>query len=118
MRVANVVENSTEISTFFDGLGLERLELPAEAEGFEGSIHLAGDSWIETWQTGEQMPAGLMLQIVVDDADGFAARARESGLDPQGPIEAHGEKIYMLTAPGGLQVSFQSSIAPTSGSGT
>lgn len=110
MRVANVVENSAEISAFFDAIGLERLEMPEEAEGFEGAIHLAGESWIETWQTGEQMPVGLMLQIVVDDAEEFADHARSNGLDPQGPVDAHGERIFMLTAPGGLQVSFQSSL--------
>jgi hypothetical protein len=108
MRFANVVDNSTEISGFFDSLGLGRMELPEEASGFEGSIHLAGDSWIETWQSGDGMPSGLMLQIVVDDAEEFAEHARRNGLDPEGPIDAHGERIFMLTAPGGLQVSFQS----------
>ncbi len=112
MRIANVVENSTEISGFFDSLGLSRMDMPEEAAGFEGSIHFAGESWIETWQTGEQMPIGLMLQIVVDDAEEFAAHARENGLDPQGPMDAHGERIFMLTAPGGLQVSFQSRLEP------
>lgn len=110
LRFSNVVEDSTEMSGFFDSLGLSRMELPEEAAGFEGSIHLAGESWIETWQSGEQMPAGLMLQIVVDDAEKFAEHARSNGLDPQGPMDAHGERIYMLTAPGGLQISFQSAL--------
>jgi len=53
------------------------------------------------------MPAGLMLQIVVDDADAVAATARKNGIDVNGPMEAHGEKIYFAVAPGGLSVSFQ-----------
>ena len=53
------------------------------------------------------MPAGLMLQIVVDDADAVAETAKGNGIDIQGPMEAHGEKIYFAVAPGGLSVSFQ-----------
>jgi hypothetical protein len=53
------------------------------------------------------MPAGLMLQLVVDDADAIAANARENGVEVQGPMEAHGEKIYFAVAPGGLSISFQ-----------
>jgi hypothetical protein len=117
MRVANVVDNAEQMAAFFDGLGLDRMEMPEEASGFEGSIHLAGESWIETWQTGDQMPLGLMIQIVVDDADGFAAHARQNGLEPQGPMDAHGERIYMLTAPGGLQLSFQSPLEPATATG-
>jgi hypothetical protein len=45
-----------------------------------------------------------MLQIVVDDADAWAERARENGLDPHGPTDAHGERIYFFSAPGGLPV--------------
>ena len=117
MRIANVVGNAGDVSAFFDDLGLARMELPEEATGFEGSIHFVGESWIETWQEGDQMPPGLMIQIVVDDADEFAAHARESGLEPEGPVEAHGERIYMLTAPGGLKVSFQSSLDPATAIG-
>ena len=54
------------------------------------------------------MPACTMLQLVVDDADAWAARARENGLDPHGPMDAHGERIYFLQAPTGLPVTFQS----------
>ncbi|MGA7434857.1 MAG: hypothetical protein WBW44_04470 [Solirubrobacterales bacterium] len=110
MRVANVVPNSAEVSDFFDSLGLARKEMPEEADNFEGSIHLIGDSWLETWQSGEQMPAGIMLQIVVDDADACAEQARSRGLEPSGPMDAHGERIYVLTAPGGLNISFQSAL--------
>ncbi len=117
MRVANVVENAGEMAAFFDDLGLDRMEIPEEASGFEGSIHLAGESWIETWQTGDQMPPGMMIQIVVDDADEFAAHVRENGLEPEGPMDAHGERIYMLTAPGGLKLSFQSRLEPAVATG-
>ena len=68
----------------------------------------AGDSWIEVWPEGPGMPAGIMLQIVVDDADAWAERARANGLKPQGPTDAHGERIYYLQAPGGLPIAFQS----------
>jgi cytochrome c biogenesis protein ResB len=53
------------------------------------------------------MPAGLMLQIVVDGADVVAETARKNGIEVNGPMEAHGEKIYFAVAPGGLSVSFQ-----------
>jgi len=75
---------------------------------FGGCIIPAGDSsWVEIWQKSESMPAGLMLQLVVDDADAVAATAKENGIDVQGPMEAHGEKIYFAVAPGGLSISFQ-----------
>ena len=76
-----------------------------------GAVFPAADSWIEIWPEGPEMPAGIMLQIVVDDADAFAAHAKTNGLDPQGPMDAHGERIYYLKAPSGLQISFQSSLA-------
>ena len=56
------------------------------------------------------MPAGIMLQIVVDDADVWAGNARKNGLEPTGPIDSHGERIYYLTAPGGLPIAFQSKL--------
>ena len=34
--------------------------------------------------------------------------AKINGVDVSGPIDAHGERIYYATAPGGLSVSFQS----------
>ena len=36
-----------------------------------------------------------------------AETAKSNGIDIQGPIEAHGEKLYFAVAPGGLSVSFQ-----------
>ena len=77
---------------------------------FSGAVFPAGESWIEMWPQSQEMPAGIMLQIVVDDADEMAARARENGLEPQGPTDAHGERIYYVQAPTGLPVSFQSKL--------
>lgn len=54
------------------------------------------------------MPAGVMLQLMVDDADAFAAHAKGQGLELQRPMDAHGERIYFLKAPWGRRVSFQS----------
>ena len=59
------------------------------------------------------MPAGTMLQIVVDDADSLAQQARANGLAPEGPMDAHGERIYFLKAPTGLPVTFQSPLLGT-----
>lgn len=100
------------MAKFFDALGVPSMDLSKFGiDPSMGSIFTAGDSWIEVWHQGSQMPVGTMLQIVVDDADAFAAHARVNGLDPQGPTDAHGEHIYYLTAPSGLPVSFQSKLA-------
>ncbi len=108
IRFCAVAEEAVPMSEFFTkGLGLAERDLGCD-DGFQGCVIPAGDSsWIEIWQQGEDMPAGLMLQIVVDDADAVAANAKENGVDVQGPMEAHGEKIYFAVAPGGLSVSFQ-----------
>ena len=44
--------------------------------------------------------------------DAVAAYAGANGLDPKGPTDAHGERIYMLTAPNGQMISFQSKADP------
>ena len=75
--------------------------------GPDGAVFEAGDSWIEVWPDSPGMPEGVMLQIVVDDADAVAATAKRNGIDVQGPMQAHGEKIYFAVAPGGLSISFQ-----------
>ncbi len=97
-----------------NGLGLQANDF-GETEGFSGAVFPAGEagakgdgSWIEIWPAGEGMPEMTMLQIVVDDADAWAARAKEKGVDVKGPDDAHGERIYYLEGPGGLPVSFQS----------
>ncbi len=117
MRYCTVTSQSEEMKTFFDSLGISRL--PSEvfseaAEGFSGAIFHAGDSWLEIWQESADMPAGTMLQIVVDDADAFAEFAKSKGLEPQGPMDAHGEHIYFFQAPNGLQLSIQSKISENS----
>jgi hypothetical protein len=100
IRFCAVAEEAQPMAEFFTkGLGLPEKDLGGN-EGF-------GSSWIEIWQKGADMPAGLMLQIVVDDADAVAETARENGIEVNGPMEAHGEKIYFAVAPGGLSVSFQ-----------
>lgn len=102
---------------FTKGLGLAERDLGAgDGDDFGGCVLPAGEaSWVEIWQKGENMPAGLMLQLVVDDADAIAENAKQQGIDVQGPMEAHGEKIYFAVAPGGLSVSFQEVVAKPSG---
>jgi hypothetical protein len=107
IRFCAVSEQSEELIRFFrEGLGLPTRD-PGE-HAAAGAVFPAGESWIEVWREGPDMPAGTMLQIVVDDADSLAQQARANGLEPQGPTDAHGERIYFLKAPTGLPVTFQS----------
>jgi len=94
------------------GLGFPCVARPLndDPEAVTGGIFPAGDSSIEVWPEGEQMPAGVMLQISVEDADAVAEHARANALEPKGPVHANGEKIYYLLAPGGLAVTFQSKL--------
>lgn len=112
IRFCAVSPQSAEQAAFFEQLGLPRKKIPEgilpPTEGYSGAIFTAGDSWVETWPVSREMPEGIMLQLVVDDADAFAEEARRNGLEPQGPLDAHGERIYFIEAPGGLQMSFQS----------
>lgn len=100
----------------FLGLGLgmpcvEKNLVENNPESLKGGIFAAGDgSWIEVWKDGPQMPAGIMLQVVVDDADEMAETAKAHGLKPHGPLMSHGEKIYSIVAPGGLVMTFQSAV--------
>jgi hypothetical protein len=113
IRFCSVSAEAESLATFLDGLGLSRMDLSAHGvstEPFGGAIFPAGTSWIEIWPQGPEMPAGVMLQIVVDDADAFAAHARANGLEPQGPTDAHGERIYFLQAPSRLPIAFQSKL--------
>lgn len=122
IRFCSVSPQAREFAEFLDALGLPRQPFP-EMEGvaedaFLGAVFpadsSAGSTWIELWEPAEGMHEGVMLQIVVDDADAFAERARAHGLDPRGPMDAHGERIYYLKAPTGLPVTFQS-VAPPAG---
>ena len=89
-----------------DLVGLTGWGLLGPEEGNDDRVQ-----WVSQAMATEDMPTGVMLQIVVDDADAFAEHARGNGLEPQGPMDAHGERIYFLTAPSGLAVSFQSKTA-------
>jgi len=108
-KVAPVAE-SAGLAEMLRLLGMEEQDM-GEADGFAGAIFPAeGESWVEVWPEADGIPNGYMLQIVVEDADAVAAEAKTNGLAPHGPIDAHGERIYYLTAPGGLPVSFQSKL--------
>lgn len=79
---------------------------------FQGGVFPTEDksSWVECWQASEKMPEGLMLQIIVEDADEFAENAKSNGVEPYGPVDAHGERIYYIKTPSGISMSFQSKI--------
>jgi hypothetical protein len=112
IRFCSVAKEAEQLSDFFEnGLGMPKMEIDsASSDVFSGAVFPAGESWIEMWPESQEMPAGIMLQIVVDDADEMAAVARENGLQPHGPTDAHGERIYYVQAPTGLAVSFQSKL--------
>ena len=113
IRFCSVSAEAESLAGCLDALGLPRKSLgecEGDSESFSGAIFPAGQSWIELWNTSPEMPAGIMLQIEVDDADAFASHAKANGLEPQGPMDAHGELIYFLTVPSGLQLSFQSKL--------
>lgn len=113
IRFCAVSEQAKSLSQFFSNIGLTEKNLgncPSDSNEFSGAIFPAGDSWIEIWQQAEQMPAGTMLQVVVDNADEFATHAKSNGIEPQGPFDQHGEHIYFFQAPGGLPVSIQSKL--------
>jgi len=100
-----------------NGLGLTPIDM-GESEGFSGAVFPVDEdaktgrgSWVEIWAAGEHMPEMTMLQIVVDDADAWAERARKNGVDVKGPDDAHGERIYYLEGVSGLPVAFLSKAA-------
>lgn len=112
IRFCSVSSGAEELAGFFaNGLGLPEMDLGDDGTEFNGAIFPAGESWVEIWKKGPDMPAGVMLQIVVDDADSLAEQAQGNGVDLSGPVDAHGERIYYAKAPGGLSVSFQSRLA-------
>ncbi len=113
IRYCTVSKQAETIANFLgeDGLGLPIRDM-GESETFAGAVFPAGDdSWVEIWPEMEGFGAMTMLQVVVDDADAFAEHARQNGLDPKGPMDAHGERIFMLEGPDGLKMSFQSKLA-------
>lgn len=123
IRHCIVHPEAAALAGFLDKLGLNRREMSdcddATNNGaFSGAIFPAGDSWIEAWTASPEMPACTMLQIVVDDADAFATRARAEGLELIGPTDAHGERIYFAQAPGGVQLTVQSALPTGAASAT
>lgn len=111
IRFCSVSAEAEDVAGFLGaGLGLPQRKMTEDGAPFSGAIFPAGESWIEVWPEGPGMPAGIMLQIVVDDADVWADNARKNGLEPTGPIDSHGERIYYLKAPGGLAIAFQSKL--------
>jgi len=115
IRFCTVSPEAKALAGFFGSLGVPKMDLrgvlpPPHDGSFGGAFFTASDSWIEVWPEGPGVSPGTMLQLVVDDSDAFAAYARQNGLSPEGPMDAHGEHIYFIKAPGGLQVAFQSAL--------
>ncbi len=116
IRFCSVTPEAEELAAVLDLLGLSRQEMYTEAgteagpSGFSGAIFPAGSGWIEIWSESPELPAGILLQILVDDATAFAEHAKANGLNPQGPVDAHGERVYFLQAPSGLPITFQSAL--------
>ena len=114
IRFCSVSDDARSLAEFLNKLGLPQRDMGVgDSETFMGAVFPAEDSWIEIGQQGDGMPPGIMLQVVVDDADAFAEHARSNGLEPQGPMDAHGERIYFMEAPTGLKMSFQSAVKET-----
>lgn len=113
IRFCTVSKQAEQLAGFLkDGLGLPETDMGVTGDDFMGAVFPAGEhSWIEMWPESEHMPATTMLQIVVDDADAWAEQAKSNGLEPHGPTDAHGERIYYLQGPDGLPISFQSKLA-------
>ena len=114
IRFCSVTPEAESLAGFLEALGLPRREpgddAPTTSGEFQGAVYPAGTGWIEVWKEGPDLPEGVLLQIIVDDATEFAAYAKRNGLDPQGPVDAHGERIYFLQAPSGLPITFQSAL--------
>src|SRR6187551_2887146 len=104
-RFCTVSPEASSLASFLDALGFQRHPLVGDDSG---AVFAAGESWLAMWPPSEQMRPGMMLQVVVDDADAFASHAREQGLNPTGPADSQGKRIYFIQAPTGLQISIQS----------
>jgi len=111
LRFCSVNDKVEQDMEFFEkGLGLKNTF--TDHDDYVGGIFPTADqgSWVEVWQASEQMPVGIMLQLVVDDADQVAAQAKANGVEAHGPVDAHGERIYYIKSPSGLSMSFQSKL--------
>lgn len=112
IRVCAISPQADELVEFL-GLGLgfpcESKDLSQDPDASKGGVFATeSGSCIEVWPEGEGMPAGIMLQVEVEDADEAAAYARRQGLTPKGPMETADERMYYLLAPGGLAMTIQS----------
>ena len=116
IRFCSVSAEAEALAAVLEALGLPRNETVEGAgngedpSAFPGAVFPAGSGAIEIWPVGPELPPGVLLQIIVDDAVAFAEHAKRNGLDPQGPVDAHGERIYFLQAPSGLPITFQSAL--------
>ncbi|WP_199610245.1 VOC family protein [Flocculibacter collagenilyticus] len=115
IRFCAVTDEAQDLAHFLNGLGLTERKMgdcddnQSDSHAFSGAIFPAGEhSWVEVWQSSSQMPAGIMLQIIVDDAEAFAAHAKQNKIEVQGPMKNYGETIYFAEGPSGLKLSFQS----------
>jgi hypothetical protein len=94
-----------------NGWQMDARDMGSGADEFAGAVFPAGaDSWTEIWPSGEQMPETTMLHIVVDDADAYAEKAKANGVDVQGPMDMHGERVYVSQAPGDLPIAVLSKL--------
>ncbi len=111
IRFCSVSQKAKDDLDFFENkLGLTNTLGPHT--GFVGGVFPTEDqsSWVECWQASEQMPEGLMLQLVVENSDEFATNVKANGVEAYGPVDAHGERIYYIKTPSGVAMSFQSKI--------
>ncbi len=111
IRFCSVSDKAKEDIDFFENkMGLNNSLDPNDE--FVGGVFPTDDksSWVECWQASEDMPEGIMLQLVVQDADEFSKNAKSNGLEPYGPVDAHGERIYYIKSPSGISMSFQSKL--------
>ena len=70
IRFCCVDEKAKEISAFLNE-GFDLTNNIDSTEAFAGGVFANedGNSWVEVWQSSKDMPEGIMLQLVVDDAD-------------------------------------------------
>ena len=118
MRFCKVAapDDARDLADMLKRLGVRERDMhPGSGAEFQGAVfpveNNSENSWVEIWPAGDGMPVMTMLQIVVDDADAFAENARKNGLDPKGPDDAHGERIYYMEGPAGLPIAFQSKVS-------
>ena len=66
IRFCSVSDQAEDLAKFLrDGLGLPQMEWSVEPppEGFAGAVFPAGDSWVEVWEAGPEMPAVIRVQV-------------------------------------------------------